>query len=91
MLWNDLLHRPYGVGLKRLSLASRHGFVGFRFSEVRSVKEGIEGCVARNGEVVVPRLGDGSGVSGMGVIDGTDGLGSGLGSVFGDAGGHLEV
>lgn len=76
MFGNNLFHGSDGICLECLFFITGHGFVGLGFGEVGSVEEGVEGCVSGDGEVVVPCFGEGGGVSGMGVVDGTDGLGA---------------
>mmetsp|Transcript_7427 Transcript_7427/g.12245 ORF Transcript_7427/g.12245 Transcript_7427/m.12245 type:complete len:203 (+) Transcript_7427:297-905(+) len=63
MLRTQLFHGPDGVSLKGLLFASCDWFTLFGFSQVCSVEEGVEGGIARHGEVVVPVLGDGCGIS----------------------------
>lgn len=68
------MHGPNGIGLKGLLFAPGDGLARLGLPEVRSVEEGVETSVSRDGEVVVPVLCNGGCEATSRHVDGADRL-----------------
>ncbi len=91
MFGYDLLHGPDSIGLECLICIPGNWFIRLRGSKICTVKEGIETGVSGHGEIIVPTLCLGGGVSGGGGVDGTDRLRARLGTIVGYARCHLVI